>query len=105
MSTIIRVVAAAGGSIILCAIVTTINRTYLRFMVRPFPADDYEVFIYSLARIGPLIFIAAAFAIYYAIDVFKSRARTGKYAFLIAAIALIVSLILDVLLMPRVRFR
>jgi len=74
-------------------------------MVKPFPADDYEVFIYSILQIGPFIFIAALFAIYYAADISKPGAVFGKYAFAVSVVFLIMALVLDVILMPKVRFR
>lgn len=71
----LRVVLAAVGAAAICVVTTFINREYLRYIVRPFPADDYEVFIYSVTQIGPFIFMTGAFTLYHALNRTKPRER------------------------------
>src|ERR1700716_3344917 len=102
---ILRAIWAVVGAITICAGVTFINRDYLRFIVRPFPADDYEVFIYSVTQIGPFIFVTAAFTLYHLLNRSRPRDRFSRAAAIVGLLCFIISVAADVLLMPRVRFR
>jgi hypothetical protein len=101
----LRGILAFLGAIGICAAVTEINRDYLRYMMRPFPADDYEVFVYSLVEVGPFIFGSAAFTIFHALNLKRPRDRFSKCAVIIGFVCVLLAFAADVLFMPRVRFR
>jgi hypothetical protein len=69
------------------------------------PADDYEIFVYSIIRIGPIIFVPTMFTLYHVLNYQARGSRFRRYAIVIGVLFVLLSLVADVWFMPAVRVR
>lgn len=100
-----KALVAFIGSMSVWTLTALVNQHYLRLLMKPFPAEKYEVFVYSIVEVGPFLFLATCLTIYFAPVFATPRTKVSNYAFGIGMICVFVVLVMDVIFMPRVRFR
>jgi hypothetical protein len=86
------------------SIVALINCFYLRTMVDR-PAEMYEVFVYSVVQSGPFVFMTTFIAAFFWRSFPQKGSSWRRIVFVAAVVGLLVSLVLNVAFLPKVRFR
>ena len=99
----LRITAAVLAGTAALAIMLWANCRWLPYVVSGRPADPYELFVWSLIRPGVFVFASASTASYFVLGL-KTSGRSTVLAFTISLIVFLVTLALDVVFLPRIRF-
>ena len=100
-----RFVVCSGLSIVCVCLLAGINVGIAQGLAERFKfAETMEIVVYSLFKIGPFVFMWTFLAFFFVLDAFREHWRLATVSVILAAVLLAVTLAVDVIFIPRIRF-
>ena len=100
-----KIIYALVAAFVATALVAKANCYWLRFLIGNSPADLYEVFVYTLMRPSIFVFLSVMGATLFGFAIKADGGNSGyKFGLAFCLVCLILTLVLNVVFLPRVRF-